>query len=72
VLESEDPLERSEFDFEALKRKILEPVAEDIRVCRLYFVEHRRAKEIGTIVGISESAVRGIIYRARQKLVGRG
>jgi DNA-directed RNA polymerase specialized sigma24 family protein len=41
--------------------------SEELLVCRLYFLEHRRAKEIASLIGKSEPALRAIIFRARQR-----
>jgi DNA-directed RNA polymerase specialized sigma24 family protein len=63
-------LDRDEVNFEILRRKLLEPVAEVLRVCDLYFLQRRRVKEIAAIIGKPESTVQGILFRARRKLRG--
>jgi DNA-directed RNA polymerase specialized sigma24 family protein len=55
------------FDIEVLKRVLLRPVARVIDICHMYG-QGRSAKEIAEVMGMSESAVRAVIKRARRKL----
>jgi hypothetical protein len=60
-------VEREQFDYDAWKHDRTKAFSEELLVCRLYFKEHRRAKEIAGLIDKSESAVRSIIFRARQR-----
>jgi DNA-directed RNA polymerase specialized sigma24 family protein len=54
-------------DYEALKRLLLTPVVRTLRIMNMRR-QGRSAKEIATIMRMSETAVRGVIKRAKQKL----
>ena len=58
----------TDFDYETLKRMLLTTAVKTLHICNLYFRQGRNAREIAAAMGMSESAVRAVIKRARRKL----
>jgi DNA-directed RNA polymerase specialized sigma24 family protein len=58
----------ADLDYETLKRVLLTPAMRMLDICNLYFRQGLSAREIATRAGMTESAVRKVIQRARRKL----